>query len=710
MFHRARLHDFGLIAMLAGLGVFASAYGCGSQGSSKAQSSGATTTQSTPPAKPAFAALERNLHPLARPENDIGPLDPSKRLPKLSLFFKLTPQQRHDRDALLEAQQDPTSPSYHKWLTPQDYAARFGASPDVIAKTTSWLAAQGFEVHDVSPLGARVTFAGSVSAVQNAFQTEIHRYQVGTETHFAMAKAPSIPSELADAVGGLYGTHDFYPRRTASKILAVTPEAACPTGSCTGKAIAPADWANIYDVAPLYTTGIGGSAVTGAGVTIAIIGEAQVSQSDVNAFRTRFGLPASTVTFTPTPGTGAAAAGYQGWGQEGALDVEWSGAVAQGATINFVYAGSEDPNADEAAFYAIESNLAPIISESFGTPEAAYLQGGYMTTDGDLLEFYGSAASLEGITFIAAAGDSGATTGFNFGIAGLYVGMNASLPGVTGVGGTEFPTGSLTYSGTNTTQTAYSTSEEVWNESDNPSSKYGLAAGGGGISSLFPRPSYQSSLTSCSSSTTTMVGTLPISGVNASAMRQVPDISFTAAAGNNPILIECEYATAANDCTGAGNGVESVIAIGGTSASAPSFAGVVALIEQATGGHRLGNINPTLYAIASSSPTAFHDITTGNNEIECTAGTDPGCGTGNLYGFAAATGYDCASGIGSADVNKLASAWATLTPTATTLTPTPSTATLGQPPGHGQDVEQRQRDHRHRDVRVPVVPRERLDR
>src|SRR5580692_11766501 len=101
----------------------------------------------------------------------------------------------------------------------------------------------------------------------------------------------------------------------------------------------------------------------------------------------------------------------------------------------------------------------------------------------------------------------------------------------------------------------------------------------------------------------------------------------------------------------------------------------MALANQATGG-RLGNVNPLLYALNASAPTAFHDITTGNNEVTCKA-SDPGCPAGKLYGYAATTGYDCASGLGSLDATNLVSAWAALTPTATTLSPSVTTTSEG---------------------------------
>jgi subtilase family serine protease len=257
---------------------------------------------------PAYVRIDRGAHPLARPEVDVGPLDPGMRIDHLSILFKLSPKQVRERDALLADLIDAGSPRYHQWLTTTEYAARFGARPDDIARVTSWLAQQGFDVHDVSPLGARVTFSGTVASLQTAFHTEMHRFQVGGQTHYAMASAPSIPSELSDVVLGVLGTHDFHKQHVKPDFVRTTPAATCPGGDtyCAGNGIAPPDWAAIYDVNLLYNPGIGGTKINGTGVRIGIVGLTQIAQSDINAFRTRYGLPASTVTMDLVPNTGAA--------------------------------------------------------------------------------------------------------------------------------------------------------------------------------------------------------------------------------------------------------------------------------------------------------------------------------------------------------------------------------------------------------------------
>ena len=605
-----------------------------------------STAGEVSPARP--VRLVRAAHPLARPELDVGPLDPGKRLENLSVVFKPSPEQVRDRDALRDAQLDSGSPSYHQWLSPEQYAARFGARPEDIARTRTWLASRGLEVGETSRLGSRVSFAGRVADVQTAFGSEMRTYAIGGEKHFAMSAAPEIPAELADVVLALHNTHDFYPRPVIEHATA-TPDYVDPN---YGPGLAPPDWAALYDVTPLYTSGVSGTPIDGSGVTIAVVGIAAIAPSDLDAFRTLFGLGPTHLAMTLVPNTGAPS-GFTGAGREAILDTEWAGGIAKGATIDYVYTGANDGNVDDATYYAIEQNLGSIISESWGGCEV-----GYSAADQDVVEVYGSAANLLGISYFAATGDSGGAGCAYEGTTGLYVEMPAAYPGVTAVGGTEFPTGSITY-GTSGYATGYTAAEEAWNE--------GARAGGGGISVVFSRPAYQSALPTCSP-----LGSLPVA-VTAANMRQLPDVSATAAGSNNPIFVECTLQS--GDCGNTG-GMPRVSTISGTSASTPSIAGVMALVSQAVGG-RLGNVNPVLYALEASDPSVFHDIVTGDIEQSCSYPTATGCPAGGRYGYAATAGYDCATGIGSVDATALAQAWVNLVPTSTTIAETPTQTSEG---------------------------------
>jgi len=602
-------------------------------------------------------SLPRGVHPMARPELDRGPLDPARRIANLSLAFKLSPAQLADREALKRALLDPASPSYHRWLSPEEYAARFGAKPADVERASAWLASQGLEVHGASRLGSRLTFSGIVASIEAAFRAPMHRFEVGGAMHYAMTAPPQVPADLADVVLDVTHTHDFFGQPVPEYTHA------------TSTGFAPPDWANVYDVAPAYTTGVGGKLLTGGGVTIAVVGLAPIAQSDVDAWRSTFGLPASTVTMTPVPNTGAAQSG-NGAAIAGVIQVEWAGGIAPGATVDYVYTGADDQNPDDAAYYAIENEHVQVLSQAGGTCENVALSAGFSNSDQSIVDVYASAANVLGITYLAPAGDEGATGCLAYGYGGLYVNMPASYPGVTAVGGTAFATGSLTTGG-NGYFTGYSATEHVWEDTNDETT--GVAATGGGISSLFSRPDYQSAVPTC-----TIVGSLPTSGVVAANMRQLPDVSFTAGGATTasiPSFFECTLN--GSDCTSAG-GSPTLNTASGTTFAASAFAGVVALMDQLAGGP-LGNINPLLYGLQTSTPSAFHDITTGNDEVTCDPGSDPGCPAGSLYGYAASAGYDCASGLGSVDGFNLLTAMGALAPTTVTLAATPTSTSPGTP-------------------------------
>jgi hypothetical protein len=659
--------------------------GCGTPSRGDAPTPAAVATPAAPPVvivpKYGTRRLARSEHPLARPSYDKGRLDPEKTISNVSLMFALSPEQKKDRDALAAAQLDPKSPEYHRWLVPDTYRARFGAKAEDIERARQWLGEQGLVVHETSPLGTRVSFSGKVKDLEAAFQTEMHRYEVGGQMHYAMATAPALPDALASVTLGLHNTHDFVPKPVSQRRnqeamqhrtrLGPHYEINFPGGPDGGfQVLGPPDWAAAYDVAQLYDPGIGGKKLDGTGVTIGIVGTAEIAQSDIAAFRTTFSLPATTVNMILVPNTGTAAGGQGGGGGEAILDVEWSGGIAKGATVDYVYVGDQDYNVDDATFYIIEQNHVSVMSESYGGCEA-----GTLATDADITEQYGTAANLMGITYMAAAGDDGAADCVEQGQPGLYIDLPGGFPGVTSVGGTQFPSPGWNAQGN---LTAYPTLEQVWNESNDPYSQYGVGAGGGGISTVFLRPTYQAAVPSCVPN-----GTLP--SPSGQPMRQVPDVAFSAASGTPGYFVECTFDDNTGDCSATG-GDPMGSPIGGTSASSPSFAGLVAILTQAVG-ERLGNINPILYALQAAAPAAppFHDITSGNNQVVCgEAGAgdaggadggiwpDAGCGEGGLYGYNAITGFDCASGLGSVDGYNLVSAWLGAAKTDTTLVPMPT--------------------------------------
>lgn len=546
---------------------------------------------------------------LARAEFDRGPVDPSRKLGYVTMHLTPSAAQQAALETLLEQQRDPASPNYRKWLAPEQFAERFGASSGDMARVAQWLESEGLTVERQSRGRNWIAFSGSTAAVGRALQTEFHRYVIHGQEHFANSTAPSVPAALDGIVTGFVGLNDFGSN--------IQPHMTNPNGT---HSIAPDDIATIYDIAPLYNMGINGT-----GQTIAIAGGSELEPrfSDIRAFQAMFNLKPNlpqVVTVGPSPGVNPAVV-------EADLDIEWSTAVARGAQI--IYVQSSD--FFQSAIYAVDQNLAPVINFSAGGCEAELMFLGvlYRSTV--------QQANAQGITFVAASGDAAAATcdgAFAEPVAtnGLAVSFPASIPEVTAVGGSEFNENGGTYwSSTNTANGASALSyipEKAWNDS----LAEGLIAGtGGGASILYSKPAWQTG-----------------PGVPNDNARDVPDISLAAS----------PFHDAFNLCTGG-----LCTPAGGTSVASPIFAGILALINQslstrgATGPAGLGNINPVLYQLGQSSSAAFHDIAVGNNIVPCAGGT-PDCVNGTL-GYSTGPGYDPATGWGSVDAMNLVNAWNT---------------------------------------------------
>ncbi len=153
--------------------------------------------------------LTGTLHPLAKQELDAGLLDNAKVLQGMTIHFKRSATQEANLKALLAAQQDPSSPSYHQWLTPAQFGQQFGMSAADLAQVTGWLQQEGFTITSVSQSNNSISFSGSVASVEKAFQTQIHNYSLNGETHFANSTQISIPSALAGMVNNVHGLNDF---------------------------------------------------------------------------------------------------------------------------------------------------------------------------------------------------------------------------------------------------------------------------------------------------------------------------------------------------------------------------------------------------------------------------------------------------------------------------------------------------------------------
>ena len=412
---RVRPHSATRGAPLVALFALAVAAACSSSGtqtpsSSTGSASGPTSAPPTaaPSAPAGYVTIARGAHPLARPEFDTGRLDPTRVLHNLSLVFKLSPEQKADRDALLDEIQRPGSPSYHKWLTPEDYAARFGAQADDISRASSWLASQGMTVHEPSRLGARVTFTGTVAQIEAAFQTEMHTYYVAA-TNALRDGAPSFAARRPRRARARRPQRArlLPAQHRKPQVRVVNPQATCPAGAlnCTTgtDGIAPPDWSVIYDVGPLYNPGIAGTQITGAGVTIAVVGVTEISQTDLTAFRTRYGLASNPITMTLVPNTGAAQARQRRRASRPSSTPSGRAPSRRTRPSTTSTRARATPTSTTRSYYAIEQNYGAVLSESWGGCEE-----GATTADADVLEVYGSAASLEGISYLASSGDDGA--------------------------------------------------------------------------------------------------------------------------------------------------------------------------------------------------------------------------------------------------------------------------------------------------------------
>jgi Pro-kumamolisin, activation domain/Bacterial Ig-like domain (group 3) len=669
--------------------------------------------------------LRGNVHPLARAEFDQGVVADSQPMNRMLLLLQRSPEQQAALSKLMEEQLTTGSANYHKWLTPEEFGKQFGPADEDIQAVTAWLGSHGFQASKVSKGRTVIEFSGNVEQVRNAFRTEIHRFNVNAETRQANVSDPQIPAALMPVVAGIVSMHNF-PRKSMKRIVGaftrtadgrVIPQFTTSGGSYV---VGPADFAKIYNIP---------ASLDGTGQHIAIVADSNINPQDVTDFRTLFSLPTNPPNIIlngPDPGLN----GDEG---EGDLDVQIAGMVAPNATIDFVV--SEDTQTafgiDLSALYIIDNNIAPVMSESFGSCESS------LGTAGNA--FYNSLweqAAAQGITVMVAAGDPGSTGCNDFNTAtaatlGLAVSGIASTPFNVAVGGTDFDDVGKQTSFWNTTNLPLTREsalgyipETTWNDScaatvtsatlntvcalASTSPLLNIVGGSGGPSSIYAKPSFQSGITP--------------NGIPAGDNhRYTPDVALFASDGpqskSSYLLCQADGISAGSppSCVPDSNGHFSFFGSGGTSASSPAFAGIMALINQSqvnagkTG--RQGNANLVLYKIAqtasnscnSSSRTnptvpappgcVFNDVTKGNNSVPCT-GNSPNCsskvaGTNGVLvsvaspttpAWTTATGYDLATGLGSVNVANLATQWpltvGTFKSTVTALTLNGATSTV----------------------------------
>ncbi len=584
----------------------------------------AFAVQNRVPASPDLTqkvAIDHSASSAAVRSVDTGRLNASQNLGRIMLTLAPTDAQDQAAAALIQAQHDPKSAQFHKWLTPAQFGDQFGVSVSDATQVKNWLISQGLTVHEVSQSRRFITFSGSVGQVEKAFSTQLHSYASGGKTFIANSTSVQVPAALQSVIKGVNLAD--HPKQANLKIVKqglFDPNSGVKgmqTFSDGAHFMTPADFATIYDVKPLYQAGI-----NGAGQSIAIVGRTNISVADVNSFRSYYGLPANP----PTIIINGDDPGVTGDIVEAMLDVEWSGAVAPLANVTYVASASNfDDGVAVSATYIVDHNLAGVMSTSYGLCEDYEAGNNYFWFS------LWQQAAAEGITANVSTGDNGgagctAPGSGSLDSYGVAVNGIASTPYNVAVGGTQFDDTANPaqywglFSNASTKQSVLSyIPEKVWNESSNDPNSVSLWAGSGGESTWWYKPDWQTG-----------------DGVPNNIGRMLPDISLSAAGHDGYMIVYNGY----------------LYSVGGTSAASPSFAGVMALVNQKTNSVQ-GQANYILYQLASgpNSNVIFHDIVNGDNKV-------PGSTGAFTVGYSAGPGYDMATGIGTVDVAQLVNHWA----------------------------------------------------
>jgi len=636
--------------------------------------------------------LHGNVSPLAQARYDQGVVDDSLPAARVLMMLNRPLEREAALQQYLAAVHSKGSANYHHWLTPQEFGEQFGPADIDIQTVTIWLGSKGFRVKKISQGKQFIEFSGTAGQLRGAFQAEIHQYNIDGAMYYANSREISVPTALAQMVRGLAPLNNFalipyvqmggkghYSMSTHK----VTPDWTIPNpfGSSNplGFLVAPEDLATQYDITPLYQVG-----TNGTGQTIGIIDGSNIDLALVSNFQQLFGLannPPQVIIDGDDPGDVPIA------DTEAYLDVEISEAIAPKSTVDLYISdgGSVASPLVFASIRAVEDNAASVLSASFGQCEAILGNSGN--------QFWSSLweqAAAQGQTVMVATGDSGpfCNTALGISVNGL-----ASTPWNVAVGGTDFfysdyaTGGASAPSFWNATNDANLGSlkapieEQAWNDGFGhdviPNGfEFGqTGAGGGGASSCatstvntdaclagYPKPSWQNA-----------------TGVPADAVRDIPDVSWFASNGAN--LSSYAICAFEGDCDAATPNDEEITFVGGTSASAPAMAGIMALVNQKFG--RQGQADFTFYALAKQQPTAFHDITVGSNSVPCSSGetdcANEGNGGDQTTVYSAGPGYDLATGLGSIDANVLVTNWNSIIfkPTTTTLALSPTEITHG---------------------------------
>ncbi len=686
------------------------------------------TAQPVPRVKAAIDDHDRvvisgHVPPAVRGATDAGRLLRTRAMNHLIMVLRPSVEQDHALAMLLDQQLDRTSGVFHRWLTPDQFGAQFGVHDADVAKVTGWLAQQGFKVEKVAKSKRFIQFSGTVDQVETAFRTEMHSYLINGHTRVSNNADISVPAALRPVISGVPTLNSFFKHAdfiasgtvAGARVAEAAQEGAAASPPSPGKTyfadpyrgafsspdytngtthfVGAGDFATIYNTTPLLTGGFDGT-----GVSIGVVGRTDIHLSDVQIYRTMFGLKPNDPKFVVAGEDPGVVGGDDG---ESYLDVEVSGGAAPGAQITFITSRATltTDGVDLSAIYTVDNNLTDIISESYGQCEDNFSA----VAEALFTNLWGQAAA-QGITVFLSSGDNGPAgcdnSNSNFESFGYAVSGLGSTPFNVSVGGTLFADTAANWSPTATTAPPFASAlgyipEVPWNEAkgSGATGAGGLWSGSGGISAYFPRPSWQHGF-GVPASDPPYAGTgafsSPPSPFVPGPHRYLPDVAMAAAAQHAGTLY-CAEGICQLSSTG---GLVNAGIVGGTSVATPTMAGVQALINQVNGG-RQGMANYVYYTLAdnqhtaglncaSNSPTldptcAFRDITTGNTLI-C---ANSACTAANKIGWTAGAGYDLATGLGSPNATQLANLWSTVTfrSSTTTLAATPTTGLT-----HGQGV------------------------
>ena len=529
------------------------------------------------------------------PDEAAGIVGAAAASPSQTLAMRLTMALRNSGDLarLIAAQQDPASPEYHRWLTPDEFTSRFGPTDADLARVTRWLKRKGFAVTSADASTREISFTGTVAQAQNVFSVKIAATADGRL--YSNLGDPTVPAELAPLIESIRGLDNLL--HSAPLIRRSSPASVVDD---TGPAFGPADIYTFYDETPILNRDLDGS---GNGC-VAVVEDSNIDEVAANEFNSQFGLPALTGSNFSTVLVDGTDPGQNSDELETMVDVSYSHAVAPGSNIR-IYLGDEQHSSAGAILDAIHAAVreknspCTAIGISFGFCGGS--KGFYKTQSG----FFAQAAA-QGQSVFVATGDNGAA-GLKVDaktescVTGTTRSINelAGSPNVTAIGGTEF---TPDYEAGNDVGFV---AESVWND--------GSGAAGGGESKYFKKPKFQK-------------GIIPTD-----KKRDVPDISF----GASPESPGFFYGS--RD----GGGAPTVTCcVGGTSIGAPTWAGISQLISQANGAP-VGNLNTRIYQLgvqANGATTGIRDVTMGNTNFN------------GVTGFSAGPGYDKASGWGTVDM------------------------------------------------------------